>query len=65
MIEVKETDRTNERSKNQLLPYGAGDFDDELNKIVEHSYTKKFMARTDLFSDEMRRIEEKARQARR
>jgi hypothetical protein len=52
--------RSNKRPLNQPILQYADDLDDQLSKIVEHSFAKKFI-RTDLSSGEAKRIEVRAK----
>ena len=58
---MKDTKSKNDVLLNQPLQEHPDDLDDEVSKIVEHSYAKRFANGTDLSSEEVKRIQEKAR----
>ena len=43
----------------QPILQSAADLEDEVIKLVEHSYAERFTAKTDLSPDEIKRIQEK------
>jgi hypothetical protein len=60
MVCVKDTKTKNDVPLNQALQEHPDDLDDEVSKIVEQSYGKRFADGTDLSSKEVKRIQEKA-----
>jgi hypothetical protein len=61
MVCVKDTKSKNDVLLNEPLQEHPDDLDDEVSKNVEQSYAKRFADGIDLSSEEVKRLQEKAR----